>query len=159
MMGVEVFEAPKVPMVDLITQDRKYIVSRLIEMMDLSALLESFVSLISSIGYEGLVCLGLAYLIYSEMSHTDLIRTTQEEGANQQKSQNTLDVTEQTSTDKIIVYFEGAPHDLTRFAKRHPGGRDALLEYNGRDVKEILEETGHSHNAYKILSKCKCKED
>lgn len=121
-------------------------------MMDFSALLMSFVSLTLSVGYEGLLCVIACYLIYSEMN-----------GNTEVTDKESAQVPVETSTDKIadekiIVWFEGNKYDLTRFAKRHPGGRDALLQYNGKDVAEILEETGHSHNAYKILEKCKCKD-
>lgn len=117
-------------------------------MMDLSALLMSFISFVSSIGYEGPLFVGLIYLIYSEVSKANTPITPI-------KTEPQSDV----QTDKIIVYYEGNKYDLTRFAKRHPGGKDALLQYNGKDVKDILEETGHSDNAYKILSRCLCKND
>lgn len=119
-------------------------------MMDFSALLMSFVSLTLSVGYEGLLCMIACYLIYAEM-------TAETEVIDKESAQIPV-ITDKPTDEKIIVYFEGNKYDLTRFAKRHPGGRDALLQYNGKDVAEILEETGHSHNAYKILEKCRCKD-
>lgn len=44
--------------------------------------------------------------------------------------------------------------DVTDFLSDHPGGGDLILEYGGRDVKEIMEDTVshfHSEAAYEIL--------
>ncbi|RMZ76082.1 hypothetical protein DV737_g4973, partial [Chaetothyriales sp. CBS 132003] len=47
--------------------------------------------------------------------------------------------------------------DVTEFMEDHPGGSDLILEYAGKDVKQILrDETSHTHTdaAYEILDEC-----
>lgn len=48
-------------------------------------------------------------------------------------------------------------YDVTDFVDDHPGGGDLILEYAGKDVKEIMEdEVSHTHSdaAYEILTDC-----
>lgn len=48
-------------------------------------------------------------------------------------------------------------YDVTDFMDDHPGGGDLILEYAGKDVKEIMEdEVSHTHGeaAYEILADC-----
>ncbi|KAJ5625011.1 hypothetical protein N7510_001320 [Penicillium lagena] len=48
-------------------------------------------------------------------------------------------------------------YDVTDFINDHPGGGDLILEYAGKDVKEIMEdEVSHTHSdaAYEILADC-----
>jgi len=59
------------------------------------------------------------------------------------------------SPEKTIVLYEGEKYDITKFVKRHPGGKRVLTENNGKEISELMKETGHSQNALDILSKCK----
>lgn len=48
-------------------------------------------------------------------------------------------------------------YDITSFLDDHPGGGDLILEYAGKDVKEIMDDTvshSHSESAYEILDEC-----
>lgn len=45
-------------------------------------------------------------------------------------------------------------YDVTEFVEDHPGGGDLILEYGGKDVKEIMDDTVshfHSESAWEIL--------
>lgn len=55
--------------------------------------------------------------------------------------------------EKIIVTYQGKRYDVTEFVLSHPGGKDVLLENNGKDVEETMREIGHSEGAYKMLEK------
>lgn len=57
--------------------------------------------------------------------------------------------------EKIIVEYEGNKYDITNFAIEHPGGKEVLIENNGKDVKEIMFEVGHSDNAFELFKKFK----
>jgi cytochrome b involved in lipid metabolism len=52
---------------------------------------------------------------------------------------------------KIIVYYNGEPHDVTQFVDEHPGGTEILVHHNGQEIKKLMEGNGHSEHAYKIL--------
>ena len=67
---------------------------------------------------------------------------------------NTL-INPDTKTDKnkIIVQFKGSQYDITNFAKKHPGGKNILIENNGNDIEKLMIENDHSKNAYKLLEK------
>lgn len=55
----------------------------------------------------------------------------------------------------IIVEYEGNLYDISKFAKRHPGGKNILIEHNGKNVTNLMKETNHSDHAYKILNRYK----
>uniref|UniRef100_A0A6G6ACU0 Cytochrome b5-like protein n=1 Tax=Borely moumouvirus TaxID=2712067 RepID=A0A6G6ACU0_9VIRU len=57
--------------------------------------------------------------------------------------------------DKIIVTFKGSKYDITNFIKRHPGGKQILIDNNGKDIENLMLEYEHSKNAYLILEKYK----
>jgi cytochrome b involved in lipid metabolism len=87
----------------------------------------------------------LAYFIYTNYSEsvTNLInRNTSSEPK-----------MEKVKPDRIIVYYKGSKYDVTDFAIHHPGGKDVLLEHNGRDIETAMIDAQHSVNAYKLLEK------
>ncbi|KAF2874206.1 hypothetical protein BDV95DRAFT_488021 [Massariosphaeria phaeospora] len=61
----------------------------------------------------------------------------------------------QHNTEKSCYVTIGAKvYDVTSFLSDHPGGGDLILEYGGKDVREIMEdEVSHTHSeaAYEIL--------
>ncbi|AQN68565.1 cytochrome b5-like protein [Saudi moumouvirus] len=57
--------------------------------------------------------------------------------------------------DKIIVTFKGSKYDITEFIKRHPGGKQILIDNNGNDIENLMLEYEHSKNAYLLLEKYK----
>lgn len=57
--------------------------------------------------------------------------------------------------EKIIVTFRGSLYDITNFVKKHPGGKNILLENNGKDIEYLMIGNGHSDYAYKLLEKYK----
>ncbi len=58
---------------------------------------------------------------------------------------------------KIIVWFRGEEYDISDFVRKHPGGKQILLENNGKDIEHLMLENEHSLNAYNILEKYKIK--
>ncbi|AGF85059.1 B5-like protein [Moumouvirus goulette] len=60
-----------------------------------------------------------------------------------------------TTPDRIIVTFKGSTYDITDFIKRHPGGKQILIDNNGKDIENLMLEYEHSKNAYLILEKYK----
>lgn len=55
------------------------------------------------------------------------------------------------TSDKIIVKYKGSEYDITKFVKKHPGGKKVLVENSGNDVEQLMIENDHSENAYKLL--------
>lgn len=65
----------------------------------------------------------------------------------------------QTHTTKKSCYvtIDEKVYDVTDFLDDHPGGGDLILEYAGKDVKEILKDEishFHSEGAYEMLDEC-----
>jgi 4-hydroxysphinganine ceramide fatty acyl 2-hydroxylase len=59
-----------------------------------------------------------------------------------------------TSTKSCYVVLDSKVYDVTEFLYDHPGGEDLILEYAGKDIKEILQDLSsheHSDSAYEIL--------
>lgn len=46
----------------------------------------------------------------------------------------------------IIVELFGKKYNLTEFAEAHPGGKEILLEYNGKDASDAFYDAGHFKN-------------
>jgi cytochrome b involved in lipid metabolism len=61
------------------------------------------------------------------------------------------------SPNKIIILFKGEEYDITDFVKKHPGGKQVLLDNNGKDIEKLMFENEHSTHAYNILEKYKIK--
>jgi cytochrome b involved in lipid metabolism len=59
------------------------------------------------------------------------------------------------NNDKVIVYYQNEPYDVTNYIKRHPGGDNVIVKMNGKDVTADMKEIGHSKGAYRILEKFK----
>ena len=57
--------------------------------------------------------------------------------------------------EKVIVKYKDAMYDITEFLEAHPGGRDILVDNNGKNIEEIMKDVGHSDEAYKLLEKYK----
>ncbi|KAF4982363.1 hypothetical protein FZEAL_1997 [Fusarium zealandicum] len=58
------------------------------------------------------------------------------------------------SKDSCYVSIGTKVYDVTDFADDHPGGADLVLDYAGRDIKDILEDPDshtHSEAAYDVL--------
>ena len=53
---------------------------------------------------------------------------------------------------KIVVLYNGEPHDITEFAKKHPGGKAILVENMGKEVSQLMADIGHSEHAYELLN-------
>ncbi len=70
-------------------------------------------------------------------------------------NENVLPNTE--NNDKIIVMYQNEKYDITNFIKRHPGGKEILMNYNGKDIEKAMLENEHSESAYKILARYKIK--
>ena len=61
------------------------------------------------------------------------------------------------STKSCYVTIDEKVYDVTDFLDDHPGGGELILEYAGKDVKEILlDEQSHLHSesAYDMLDEC-----
>ncbi|QKX62069.1 uncharacterized protein TRUGW13939_09225 [Talaromyces rugulosus] len=64
------------------------------------------------------------------------------------------EVQSHTSTKSCYVVLDSKVYDITEFLYDHPGGEDLILEYAGKDIKEILQDLSsheHSDSAYEIL--------
>ncbi|PLN79007.1 hypothetical protein BDW42DRAFT_173816 [Aspergillus taichungensis] len=64
------------------------------------------------------------------------------------------EVESHNNADSCYVTIGSQVYDITSFVEDHPGGGDLILEYAGKDVKEILRDVGsheHSESAYEIL--------
>lgn len=64
------------------------------------------------------------------------------------------EVAEHNSDKSCWVIIDGKIYDITDFVEDHPGGPELILEYGGKDVKDILKDpTSHTHSesAYEIL--------
>lgn len=58
------------------------------------------------------------------------------------------------SAQSCYVTIGSKVYDITEFVEDHPGGGDLILDYAGKDIKDILEdEVSHTHSdsAYEIL--------
>ncbi|XP_076470274.1 fatty acid 2-hydroxylase-like [Babylonia areolata] len=56
---------------------------------------------------------------------------------------------------RLCVRYSGALYDVTKFAHRHPGGRDWLVRFSGQDVTEVMHSSTphrHSEGAFSILA-------
>uniref|UniRef100_A0A6C0LSA1 Cytochrome b5 heme-binding domain-containing protein n=1 Tax=viral metagenome TaxID=1070528 RepID=A0A6C0LSA1_9ZZZZ len=57
--------------------------------------------------------------------------------------------------NNIIVYYKGGKYDITNFLTKHPGGKNAIIDFNGEDVEKSMAENKHSTGAYNLLEKYK----
>lgn len=55
----------------------------------------------------------------------------------------------------VIVYYQDNKYDITDFVKRHPGGKEVLIENNGKNIEKLMNENVHSKHALTILEKYK----
>lgn len=69
----------------------------------------------------------------------------------------TIPITEvetHNSSKSCYVTIDEKVYDVTEFLEDHPGGGDLILEYGGKDVKEIMQDIPshlHSEAAYELL--------
>lgn len=66
----------------------------------------------------------------------------------------TADVASHNTAKSCYVTVGTKVYDITPFLDDHPGGGDLILEYGGKDVKEIMEDEvshAHSESAWEIL--------
>lgn len=64
------------------------------------------------------------------------------------------DLQSKNTAEQCYVTFGTRVYDVTSFLEDHPGGGDLILEYGGKDVKEIMGDEvshGHSEAAYEML--------
>lgn len=62
-----------------------------------------------------------------------------------------LQINADQKSETVLVTFKGHCYDITDFLKRHPGGKEVLLENNGKDIEKIMGENEHSQHAYNLL--------
>ncbi|KAL8951605.1 MAG: hypothetical protein Q9222_002431 [Ikaeria aurantiellina] len=66
----------------------------------------------------------------------------------------TKEVVAHNSSKSCWVTIGSKVYDVTEFLDDHPGGGELILEYGGKDVREIMQDIGshdHSEAAYEIL--------
>ncbi|AFX92855.1 cytochrome B5 [Acanthamoeba polyphaga mimivirus] len=63
------------------------------------------------------------------------------------------------NSDQIIVTYKGSKYNITEFLRRHPGGKQILIDNNGKDIEKLMLEYEHSNNAYRMLEKYKIQSD
>lgn len=56
-----------------------------------------------------------------------------------------------------IVTYKGVKYDVTKFAERHPGGKDLILEHAGKDITQAFDDAGHSEGAHAVMRKYRLK--
>ncbi|KAG9972374.1 hypothetical protein KCU78_g23379, partial [Aureobasidium melanogenum] len=64
------------------------------------------------------------------------------------------DVASHNSAKSCYVTVGTKVYDITPFLEDHPGGGDLIVEYGGKDVKDIMDDTAshfHSESAWEIL--------
>lgn len=49
--------------------------------------------------------------------------------------------------NKIVVVLFGGVYDMTNFIEVHPGGKDSILEWKGKDATDKFVEAGHLKGA------------
>lgn len=91
-----------------------------------------------------ILIIGIVYILFSDQ-HREMV---DEQDSNEFDGNN---------TDKIIVKFNGEDYNITDFIKKHPGGKQVLIENNGKDVDNLMIENEHSVHAYNMLQKYKIK--
>jgi hypothetical protein len=55
--------------------------------------------------------------------------------------------------DICTVMYKGHEYNVSSFLDKHPGGKKAIYEYNGKDITEAFDNVGHSLTAKKLLDK------
>lgn len=93
------------------------------------------------------------YLNQKRLNEMENLENTQTENTSINIPVSSSTSAPSTKTDRIIVTFKGDKYDITDFLRRHPGGKDVLIEQNGKDIEAIMVEFEHSQNAYKMLQK------
>lgn len=61
------------------------------------------------------------------------------------------------NAESCYVTIDEKVYDVTEFLDDHPGGGELILEYAGKDIKEILKDEishFHSESAYEMLDEC-----
>jgi len=61
--------------------------------------------------------------------------------------------------DKIIITISGEQYDVTDFASSHPGGKEILVKFNGKDATEGFNIMKHSKSARKQAKTMKIQSD
>lgn len=54
--------------------------------------------------------------------------------------------------NRFIVTYQGQQYDITDFLDDHPGGKEVILEYKGKDMTAAFDKQGHSDEAKDMLS-------
>lgn len=79
-----------------------------------------------------------------------------------QREVSSIEPSEKTTKDesnRLVVRYRNKSYDLTKFAIRHPGGKEILWNNNGTDIEKLMTENKHSKHAYKMLDKYLVKSD
>ena len=50
----------------------------------------------------------------------------------------TATATTATATKGVIVKYKGELYDVTDFVDSHPGGKDRILDFQGKDMTEAM---------------------
>jgi len=59
---------------------------------------------------------------------------------------------------RIHVKYRGNTYDITDYAIKHPGGKEILMQNQGKDIEHLMIEQKHSKHAYRILEGMKVDE-
>ena len=52
------------------------------------------------------------------------------------------------SSNKIVIIIDNYKFDVTRFADKHPGGKQILQKYNNKDATNAFNEVRGHHDSY-----------
>lgn len=63
------------------------------------------------------------------------------------------DIENARQNDRTLLVKEGKVFDISNFINIHPGGKDIVMKWHGKDVSRIMEKGTHKHseNAYRWL--------
>jgi len=103
-----------------------------------------------------LIICALIYLIGTtptqNLIDNDIDKLTQKQTSDPNIKKTKKVATRQTR-ENVIVTYKGNKYDITSFVPLHPGGENILIENNGNDIENLMDEIGHSKNAYRMLDK------
>ena len=63
------------------------------------------------------------------------------------------DISKHDSKDDCYVVYNYKVYDISSFIKKHPGGKDVLLEYAGKDITKAFDDANHSDDALEKMEK------
>lgn len=63
--------------------------------------------------------------------------------ANQEKQYTMSKIKRKVRKGRLLIILFGAVYDFTDFAGQHPGGKEVLYQYRGKDASDKFMEAGH----------------